>query len=419
MIEGIYRDVGVIRRLRSGSLGLVIEALAAHLVARGHRPRTVREYLRGVGHFATWVDRKHVARDAIDEDLVRVFLWEHLAGRPRSARRAGSVTGLRAALHHLLVVLHPTTQSDECAPATGPATDPIALEFQGYLREVRGASEATCREYLRTVQRFLQQRHHDGAFDPAALVPKDLTDFVAAAASKWQPGTAQLVATALRSFLRFLQLRGLRIESLLAAVPTVANWKLARLPKALSDTQLTALLAAFDRATPAGRRDYALAMCLVGLGLRAGEVAALVLEDFDWRAGIVRIAAGKTRRASSLPLPPSVGRALIAYLADGRPPTHDRHVFVRHALPVGAPLGAGGTRAAIRRAFGRAGLPPEARGTHVLRHTAASRMVRGGASLKEVADVLRHRSLDTTQIYTKVDLPALRDVALPWPEVLR
>jgi integrase len=156
---------------------------------------------------------------------------------------------------------------------------------------------------------------------------------------------------------------------------------------------------------------------MAGMGLRAGEVAALLLDDLDWRAGTLQVRRGKERRTSLLPLPAPVGRALVGYLRHGRPRTRDRHVFVRHQLPVGQPMGSPAVVAAVRQAFMRSGLETPFKGAHVLRHTAATRMVRAGTSLKAVADILRHRNLETTMIYVKVDLPKLAEVALPWPEV--
>jgi site-specific recombinase XerD len=156
-------------------------------------------------------------------------------------------------------------------------------------------------------------------------------------------------------------------------------------------------------------------LCMAQMGLRAGEVAALSLDDIDWRAGTLRLARGKERRTSVLPLPAKVGRAMVSYLRNGRPPTRARRVFVRHRAPLGEPLTSSSVTAVLRCAFVRAGLPSQ--GAHVLRHTAATRMVRAGASLKEVADVLRHRSIDTVMIYTKLDLTTLAEVAQPWPEV--
>lgn len=185
----------------------------------------------------------------------------------------------------------------------------------------------------------------------------------------------------------------------------------------MSEDQLRRFLSGFDQTTPTGRRDYAMARCQVDLGLRAGEVIALHLEDLDWRRGTLRIAGGKVGRTRELPLPQEVGRAIAEYLRRGRPVTPCRNVFVRHTVPVGGAIGPALIRGVIRRAFARVEGCTHLAGTHVLRHTAATRLHRGGASLKEVADLLGHRSLDTTAIYTKVDLPALAAVALPWPEV--
>jgi len=158
-------------------------------------------------------------------------------------------------------------------------------------------------------------------------------------------------------------------------------------------------------------------LCLAQMGLRAGEVAALSLDGIDWRAGTLLLARAKERRTSVLPLPAQVGRALVSYLRNGRPPTQARQLFVRHRAPLGEPMTSSGVSAVVRRAFARAQIDVAIRGAHVLRHTAATRMVRAGVSLKEVADLLRHRSLDTVMIYTKLDLPTLAEVAQPWPEV--
>ena len=247
------------------------------------------------------------------------------------------------------------------------------------------------------------------------LTARDMIGFVESHAVSWKPKTTKLLATTLRNFLRCMHVRGLCDERLVCAVPTIPEWTLARVPKVLTEEQLHALLDAFDRQTAIGRRDYAIALCLCHLALRADEVAGLRIDHFDWRSGAVQI-VGKSRRACLLPLPASVGRAVAQYLRRGRPKTSARHVFVQHSVPAGSRIDANAVRALIRRAFERTGLQVPSKGTHALRHTAATRMVRAGASLKELADVLRHRSLDTTAIYTKVDLPRLSEGALPWPE---
>jgi integrase len=198
----------------------------------------------------------------------------------------------------------------------------------------------------------------------------------------------------------------------------MAGWKLASVPRVLTDAQVAAMLASFDRSTPVGLRGYATTMCLARLGLRACEVSALTLDDIDWRTATITVPATKTKRADVLPLPTPVARAILAYLRRGRPDTSTRQIFVRHATPAGA-AGPGIVRAAVRLAGARVGIPPRLAGPNVLRHTVATRLLRSGATMKEVADVLRHRSVDTTAIYAKVDLGALRMVAAPWPKGAR
>jgi len=228
------------------------------------------------------------------------------------------------------------------------------------------------------------------------------------------------VGTALRSFFRFLRVEGLCEERLEAAIPRVAHWRLSGLPRCLSDEQLERVLASLEASGPCGHRDRAIVVCLASLGLRPGEVADLRLEDIDWRGGSVLLRERKTRRGAVVPLPRRAGRAIVAYLREERPTTGERRVFVQHlGVRRGRPLSSNAVSAVVVRALGRAQIEPPVAGAYVFRHTLASRMVRRGASLKEVADMLGHRSLDTAAIYAKLDLAALREVALPWPEVAR
>jgi integrase/recombinase XerD len=295
--------------------------------------------------------------------------------------------------------------------------DTILDTFSEHLRTNRGASAATCERYARTVRILLERTCDAGRLDLSRLTPAAVRNFVTERTTTWSPRTGRRAATGVRSFLRFLHLQGLSDGTLVHAVPMVRDSHRSTLPTALTTAQLRQLLAGIDRSTPVGRRDYAMLVCLASLGLRAKEVAELGLDAIDWRAGTITIATSKARRASVLPLPAHVGRAIAAYLRRGRPRTSARQVFVRHYVPVGAPLRSANVTSAVQRAFRRAALEVPSRGAHTLRHTAATEMIRTGVSLKAVADVLRHRSLDTTLIYASVDLPRLREVALPWPEV--
>ena len=224
------------------------------------------------------------------------------------------------------------------------------------------------------------------------------------------------MASAVRSYLRFRAVRYADpVEALLASVPTAARWRLAPLPEYLGQAELTELMSAFGQGGPQRLRDYAIVRCLVDLGLRSCEVAALHLEDIDWKNGTVTVSVGKSQRTDVLPLPVVTGQAIADYLRKGRPKTESRAVFIRHRAPLDIPVNASVIRSVVRQAAARSGLSGRLHGPHRLRHSAATRMLQGGATLKEIADVLRHRSLDTTSIYAKVDWTRLSAIAQPWP----
>jgi site-specific recombinase XerD len=222
------------------------------------------------------------------------------------------------------------------------------------------------------------------------------------------------MVTALRSFLRFLQQRGAIATDLARAVPGMANWSLSHLPKSLPPGQVEQMLAFCDRGTPVGQRDYAILLFLACLGLRAGEVVALTLEDLDWERGEI-VVRGKGQRLGRLPLPTDVGAALVDYLRHVRPACSTRRVFIRMRAPLGSLVGPTAIDCVVRRALKRAGLNPEFKGAHLLRHSLATDLLRRGASLTEIGQLLRHSQPTTTQIYAKVDIVALRAIGLPWP----
>lgn len=416
MLDRFFAPKHVSARLRAGALGSILDDVARHLHGRGHSRRVGQAYLCAAGHFSHWLKAKGISAVSVNEATLSRFRQDHLP-KCRCPMPKGSRRHLRPALGHVLAVLR---EREDSPPAWVPPPTPLDREleaFDRHLRDVHGAASATRRSYGRYVRGFLEAQYGAGAIELQDLRPEDLIRFVAAPQTKHTPGTAKVIRTALRSFLRFAQLASRCPNGLVGAVPRVALWKRSSVPKILSDAQVEALLSCFDLETEIGRRDHAMTLCLLQMGLRAGEVAALALEDVDWRAGTMRLAKSKEHRASVLPLPASVGRALAAYLRHGRPRTPTRQVFVRHGVPRGKPITSNAVSAVVRRAFRRAGLDVPSRGAHILRHTAATRMTRAGTSLKEVADVLRHRALETAMIYAKVDLPALREVALPWPGV--
>jgi site-specific recombinase XerD len=286
--------------------------------------------------------------------------------------------------------------------------------YTDYLRDVVGAADTTRLRYLPTIQRFIAACSGPGIPDWTGLSVQLVTEFIREEAAHKTGHGRTAPASATRSFLRFLAWRGVAPSGLDRAIPRVRRARHASLPTRLSPEQLARLLQRPDAPSPAAYRDRAILSLLAGLGLRAGEVAALELDDLDWYAGQLRLRAGKCRRERVLPLPQEVGAALAEYLRNGRPHHQGRRVFLTHTDPART-IQAATVSEIVRRNLVRAGIPlGRLAGAHMLRHTAASRMVNGGASFKEVADVLGHRSLQTTGIYAKLDLDALAGVALPW-----
>ncbi len=295
--------------------------------------------------------------------------------------------------------------------------DALVEAFQEHLQRAHGTDQVSRHQYGRYVRAFLEEVFGNGPVDVAALSAPDVVCYVVSLVDRYQPRTIRGVITALRHFFRFLRLKGLRDDRLEEAVPSVTQHKLTGLPRYLDDGQFERLLSSLSGSTARERRDRAMILCAARLGLRAGEIAAIQLEDIDWRAGILQVRTRKSGHGAVLPLPHDVGQAIIEYLRDGRPATQSRHVFVLHHLRVGAPATSGVVSEAVKNALQQADIEAPSQGAHLLRHTLATRLIRRGASLKEIADLLGHRCLESTRVYAKLDLASLREAAQPWPEV--
>jgi site-specific recombinase XerD len=289
----------------------------------------------------------------------------------------------------------------------------IEHDFVRHLAKERGLSPATLNNYVPLVKRFLAERFGSDPIVLNAICPSDVTEFVIRDARSKSPRTAQSMTTALRVFFRFLLLRGDVTLNLAASVPTVSEYKQSGIPKFLQPRDVERLLKSCDKNTPVGKRDYAIMLLLSRLGLRASEIVALRLDDILWETGVVNI-RGKGARHDQLPLPHDVGEALATYIRHGRPSCPTRRVFIRARAPHVGFSGSVAIADIVRRALARAGLDPIRKGSHLLRHSLAVRMLREGASLQEISEILRHSSPNTTEIYAKVDPEALYGLALPW-----
>lgn len=400
-----------LNELRATALGDVADALVSHLARRHISWESTEQYLRVAAHFARWLGqrRAYASRSSVHE-----FRSQHLSACRCPGPVNHSPIVVRAALGHLVRVLRAAGRFDEELPPRTPVDDELD-RFESYLTGTCGAAVTTRARRRLDLRQFLSGVFGTGAVVPSKIRPTDINRFVTARPSPCRPGTVGIIAVSLRSYFRFLQLDGRCPPGLVEAVPRIARWRLATLPAHLTTDETRRFLASFDRQSARGRRDRAMALCMVVLGLRAAEVAALRLRDIDWHRARLVVPPTKTSRGRELPLPATVGSAVASFVRYGRPHTASDRLFVRIGVLEGEALNSSTVRTAVRLAYARAGLPRHYTGTHLLRHTAATRLATADVGIKAIADILGHASLDSTAIYAKVDLPRLRAVALPWP----
>ena len=349
----------------------------------------------------------------VNEVTVKRFLLSHLPRCRCPKPRYKDPADCRLALRQLLLLLR---QQRLIQPQPRPepsAINELISKYDRHLSEVAGLTEGTRRGYRLYARQFLCWRFGRCPVRPQKLVPGDITRFVAQRSSELKPPSLRGLAAALRSFLQYLHFISQSDARLTGAVACPPPWPHSPVPETLSQTQLHKFLQSFDRRKPIGRRDYAIALCLCRLGLRALEVASLRLEDIDWQARTLHLRQTKLRRGRVLPLPPDVAKAIRDYMQLRRPATHCTAVFVRHRAPLGEGQRSELVRAAMQAAFARCGWNHSR--VHILRHTLATQLHRQGLNIKIIADLLGHQSLDTTARYARVNFVELRQAALPWP----
>lgn len=390
-----------------------IGAFTARLRQGRYAAGTARSYLGSIAHLARWLSQCCLPLRQLDESTVERFLSCHLARCDCPKPVVCDRHALRAACGQLLAVLRDQRAIPEPARPTGPIEDELC-RYDEYMRDVQGVAEGTRRGRLHVARRLLLYKFADGPIVLAQLQPEELRQFIARQLDlRGTTSNAITLTSGLRAYLRYRVTCGDRVHALTGVIAAPAHWSLGSLPRALKPAEVNRLLRSFTAALPAPRRGYAIVRCALDLGLRSREVAQLQLADIDWRAGTITLRRTKSHRQDILPLPASTGRALAGYLRHERPKTTNSAVFVRRLAPRDEPIGVDAIRRVIRDAYHRIGLTHGR--THALRHTLACRLLDQGSSLKEVADVLRHRSLNTSLIYAKLDHRRLSAVALPWP----
>jgi len=405
----IVNDQVVLSRPLEGPLAAYIDPFAKWASEQGYAFCSLRRQVLLAACFSRWLGQKDVRMQSVSSEQAVQYL------RYR-ARRVQIHKGDTAALRYLIEFLNRegVTPVEETAEPRPNPVEQCAGEFERYLREERVLAEATINNYMPHIRGFLKHRFGDGTVKLSRLCAGDVVGFVQRQAPRLHPKRSKLMTTALRSFLQYARYCGEVTADLAAAVPVVPNWSRTTLPRGIMTEQVRQLLASINRRTAMGRRDYAILLLLARLGLRSSEVAFLDLDDIDWNLGQLNV-RGKRGQCTELPLPPEVGKAIAAYLRHGRSESASRRLFLRAKAPLRGFQGACGVGSVVRHSLKRAKVNAPTYGAHQFRHGLATEMLRRGASLGEIGELLRHRHPQTTTIYAKVDIDALRTLALPWP----
>lgn len=406
MLEEYFSDASAIGRHREGLLGSHVDRFVVWLNEQGYARASVRGFVVVFSAVGRWLQRRTLGAGDLSTELAARFLRRSDTGEIRPHERAS--------LNHILEYLHRAGIAARDASAPEPAAvERLVEEFGRYLRHDRALAEATLHGYCSRIQLFLSACFSTGSVELARLSVKDVQDFTLHYARGRTPRTAQTMLTVLRSFLRFLYLRGLISEKLDDHIPSVASWRQASPPKWLPHEDVERVLNCCDRHSAIGQRDYAVLLLLARLGLRAGEVLLLELDDIRWEAAEITV-HGKGPRRKRFPLPDDVGAAIAVYLKSARPRCDSRRVFLRVRAPYRGLGHASTVDTIVSDALQRAGLDPPMKGAHLFRHSLATRMLRNGATLTEIGQILHHANPDTTSIYAKVDIDGLRGLAMPW-----
>jgi integrase/recombinase XerD len=412
-VQYVINDHLVLSRVAEGPLAAYLGPFAESLSRQGYTPCSIHRQVMLAACFSRWLKQTEVTPEHItSQHAARYLTFRYRQRRPNR--------GDSATLGHFIDFLRGERLIPAEKVSTGPLTpaEQCVQAYGQYLREERALAESTIVNYAPFVGQFLKDRFGAGPVELSSLDAGDVVQFVQRQARHLHLKRAKLLTTALRSFLQYARYRGEIGLDLATVVPCVANWSMPSIPRGIEPDQVHRLLSQIDRSTAVGRRDYAILLLLARLGLRAGEVAFLELENIDWKAGCLNV-HGKSGRRTQLPLPTDVGEAIVAYLCHGRPRCPSRRVFLRSRAPIRGFLTQCAVGSIVRHAILRAGIEAPTTGAHQFRHGLATQMLRHGASLAQIGELLGHKSPETTKIYTKVDIEALRTLALPWPGGVR
>jgi site-specific recombinase XerD len=415
MLAEYFSAPKTLRRLRTGPSAPYIDGFAATLQEDGYSAASAVRYLRAAAHLGHFLAIRGLSFAAIDGGISESFR-RHLSDCGCPLSNGGTINhhvvfGVKR-FHRYLVQIG--VCPGEVAGVTEPSEPPLIAGFRHWLEVHRGAAPPTVKQYCRGAGELLDAL---GA-DPGRWDARQVRTVFLGPSDQGGAATMEKRVTAVRAFLRYLIAQGQCPADLDQAVPIQAHWRLASLPRSLTSQQLEQLIAACEGDSCHRRRDRAIILLLARLGLRAGDVARMRLGDIEWDSATLRI-CGKGRYEVRLPVPQDVGEAVIDYLQCRPSGVQSDKLFLRTLAPFGPFVSGDGVSSVVKRALVRAGVKSPAKGAHLLRHTAATEMLRQGVPLEQIGSVLRHRGVDTTAYYAKVDRALLMQIAQPWPEVLR
>lgn len=405
-MEQFFKDQRTLAKMRESLLAAHLELMASELSSRGYASRTARRYLELVECFGRWLKDNSINPREITLEHTKEFLHQRTQ-RPHY----GDLFALKFMLN---ILQQQGVYMPKVPMVRRTQTEDLVEKFANYLKRERALAPSTIVYYTEFSKKFLSDKFADGPVSLSSLSAADVIAFVQRQASVLHIKRAKGMTTALRSFLHYAKYQGYIDTDLAKAVPTVAYWTMATLPKDMPSDKCELLLSRCKRKTPVELRNYAILLLLARLGLRAKEIISLNLEDIDWESGWITI-RGKAGYDSKLPLPIDVGESIASYLKNGRPRTNLRSIFLRSRAPIAALKSSTDISSVVRRALLRTGIDSPRTGAHQFRHGVATRMLKQGATLVEIGEVLRHRSPQTTAIYAKVDMDSLRRLAMAWP----
>jgi integrase/recombinase XerD len=411
MLTNYIKAPHAVKRMRANYFHYIFDDYVSHLHLHGYAPGTIQCYCQAVEHFGYWLEKNHIPRNFVEQTRLHDFI-RHLIDCQCSLPRIKSIKTIRAAINQLFKIIPPAIQA---IPLTSVEYDrsKIIQDFDAYLINVCGVAKNTIIYRKRYSLAFLHYVRLQELSQIEQIRPQQIISFIKQFSSYYASGSIGVVSTSLRSFLKYTALLGYKVKHLLGSVPNIPNWRLSQVPECLTSLEITKLLNIFNQQEASGQRNYAMTCCFTDLGLRCCEVASIKIKDINWHTGILNICRSKTNQTDQLPLTKSLGEAISNYLLNGRPSSKSEYIFVHHRAPLGEAVRTETVRAVIRYSFKKAGFNPVP-SPHILRRSFATQLLNAGSSLKDIADILGHKSIDTTMIYTKADLLHLSLVAMPW-----